>query len=137
MLISFLIKYLVFRIFPEQLHSLIQRFANGEGEVLKHIPEQEVHGNILPRNDNKFLRNWKTKPKLSDEQVILGKIHGTLVDDDMELRKRPTPPALIPRARSDIMTPIAPMMPRGSFGNGAFDGNYNVTKIQFLFLTEM
>ncbi|KAI8125067.1 hypothetical protein FF38_05827 [Lucilia cuprina] len=117
-------------IFPEQLHSLIQRFANGEGEVIKHIPESEAQGNILPRNDNKFSRNWKTKPKLSDEEIIMGKIHGTLIDEDKELRKRPAPPSMIPRGgRPDIMTPMTPMMPRGSFGGGAFDGNYQGPKM--------
>ncbi|KAM7352012.1 uncharacterized protein ACRADG_004683 [Cochliomyia hominivorax] len=116
-------------IFPEQLHSLIQRFANGEGEVLKHIPENEAHGNILPRNDNKFLRSGKTKPKLSDEEIIMGKIHGTLIDEDKELRKRAAPPSFMPRGRPDIMTPMTPMMPRGSFGGGAFDGNYQGPKM--------
>lgn len=93
---------------------------------MKHIPENEAHGNILPRNDNKFLRSGKTKPKLSDEEIIMGKIHGTLIDEDKELRKRAATPSLMPRGRPDIMTPMTPMMPRGSFGGGAFDGNYQV-----------
>lgn len=55
----------------------------------------------------------------------MGKIHGTLIDEEKELRKLPAPP-MIPHVRPDIMTPMTPMMPRGSFGGGAFDGNYQV-----------
>ncbi|GBP15828.1 hypothetical protein EVAR_70182_1, partial [Eumeta japonica] len=60
--------------------------------------------------------------------MIMGKIHGTLIDEDKELRKLPAPP-MIPRARPDIMTPMSPMLPRGSFGGGAFDGNYQGPKM--------
>lgn len=108
------------------MHSLLQRFAAGEGEVLKHLRDPETPGHILPRNDNKSFRNWNTKPKLSDEEIIMGKIHGTLEEDNQTLRKRAPPPSGMPR-RPDIMTPMTPMMPRGSFG--AFEGTYNVSVI--------
>ncbi|XP_011290654.2 uncharacterized protein LOC101894535 [Musca domestica] len=117
-------------IYPDQLHSLLQRFANGEGEVIKHLHDPETPGHILPRNDNKAFRNWNRKPKMSDEEIIMGKIHGTLDDDAQgEKHKRAPPPPAFPR-RPDIMTPMTPMMPRGSFGGGgAFEGTYTGPKM--------
>lgn len=64
---------------------------------------------------------------MSDEEIIMGKIHGTLDDDAQgEKHKRAPPPPAFPR-RPDIMTPMTPMMPRGSFGGGgAFERTYTV-----------
>ncbi|XP_013112640.1 uncharacterized protein LOC106090851 [Stomoxys calcitrans] len=114
-------------IYPDQLHSLLQRFANGEGEVIKHLKDPETPGHILPRNDNKSFRNWMHKPKLSDEEIIMGKIHGTL-DEGNQHKPAPPPSNMMPR-RPDIMTPMTPMMPRGSFGGGAFEGAYHGPKM--------
>lgn len=86
---------------------------------MQRLTPPEVHGaGILPRNDNKANRMLKPKKKLTDEETILGKIHGTLVDEESRMR--------LPRQRPDILTP-PPMMPRGvtPFG-GVFEGTYQV-----------
>ncbi|XP_039950317.1 uncharacterized protein LOC126752082 [Bactrocera neohumeralis] len=101
-------------IYADQLHSLMQRLSPNED-----LP------NILPRNDNKAIRNPLRKQKLSDEEKILGKIHGTLDSDDAPKQPR------MPRTRPDMMTPMTPMIPRGPapFGGGVFEGTYQGPKM--------
>uniref|UniRef100_A0A1A9WKJ6 Uncharacterized protein n=1 Tax=Glossina brevipalpis TaxID=37001 RepID=A0A1A9WKJ6_9MUSC len=108
-------------IFADQLHSLIQRFANGE--YMQDTPQNGLDSanKILPRNDKKTVR--KLKPKLTDEEIIMGRIHGTLDNDNEEQRKRVT------RRRPDFMNPMSPVIPRSSFGGGAFEGNFQGPKM--------
>ncbi|XP_020715989.1 uncharacterized protein LOC101451218 isoform X2 [Ceratitis capitata] len=102
-------------IYADQLHSLMQRLS----------PNEELP-NILPRNDNKAIRNPIRNKKLSDEDKILGKIHGTLESEDA-IPKQPR----VPRSRPDMMTPMTPMIPRGPtpFGGGVFEGTYQGPKM--------
>ncbi|XP_055918010.1 uncharacterized protein LOC129950187 [Eupeodes corollae] len=88
-------------IYPNQLHSLLQRVA----------PEM---GNILPRNDNRT-KMIQPKKKLTDEETILGRIHGTLLDDESR------PPAK--RGPDMIAPPI-----KTPFG-GVFEGVYQGPKM--------
>ncbi|XP_037958553.1 uncharacterized protein LOC119688018 isoform X2 [Teleopsis dalmanni] len=96
-------------IYADQLHSLMQRLAPGD-----------VHPDILPPNDN-LKRRVMLKNKLSDEETIMGRIHGTLVDEE------PRPRA---RTRPEMMTPMTPMVPRNpTYGGGVFDGTYQGPKM--------
>ncbi|XP_037883778.1 uncharacterized protein LOC119633975 isoform X1 [Glossina fuscipes] len=108
-------------IFADQLHSLIQRFANGE--YMQDSPQTALDSTtkILPRNDKKAIR--KSKPKLTDEEIIMGRIHGTLDDGNEEQRKR------IKHRRPDFMNPMSPVIPRGPFAGGAFDGHFQGPKM--------
>uniref|UniRef100_A0A1A9V896 Uncharacterized protein n=1 Tax=Glossina austeni TaxID=7395 RepID=A0A1A9V896_GLOAU len=108
-------------IFADQLHSLIQRFANGE--YMQDSPQAALDSTtkILPRNDKKAIR--KSKPKLTDEEIIMGRIHGTLDGDNEEQRKR------IKHRRPDFMNPMSPVIPRGPFAGGAFDGHFQGPKM--------
>ncbi|XP_017466242.1 PREDICTED: uncharacterized protein LOC108359083 [Rhagoletis zephyria] len=101
-------------IYADQLHSLMQRLSPNED-----LP------NILPRNDSKAVRNPLGKKKLSDEEKILGKIHGTLDSEDAPKQSR------MPRPRPDMMTPMTPMIPRNPtpFGGGVFEGTYQGPKM--------
>ncbi|XP_053959686.1 uncharacterized protein LOC128864180 [Anastrepha ludens] len=101
-------------IYADQLHSLMQRLSQNE-----ELP------NILPRNDNKAFRTAITKRKLTDEEKILGRIHGTLDNDDVPKQPR------MPGPRPEMMTPMTPMIPRGPtpFGGGVFEGTYQGPKM--------
>ncbi|XP_055837044.1 uncharacterized protein LOC129905571 [Episyrphus balteatus] len=85
-----------------QLHSLLQRAV---------VPEMS---NILPRNDNRA-RMLQPKKKLSDEETILGRIHGTLLDDETRPPAKGGPDMIAP----PIKTP---------FG-GVFEGAYQGPKM--------
>lgn len=90
-------------IFPGQLHSLLQRAS----------PEMS---NILPRNDNRS-KMLQPKKKLTDEETILGRIHGTIIDNESSSR----PPAK--RGPDMIAPPI-----KTPFG-GVFEGAYQGPKM--------
>ncbi|EDW03288.1 GH10579 [Drosophila grimshawi] len=100
-------------IYPDQLYSLIQRLNPEEGNE-----------HILPSNQ-RGLRKSLPRFKLSDEELIMGRIHGTL-NADGELKpgvmrpSRPPPPP--PTGKPSIMTPMTP------FG-GVFDGTYQGPKM--------
>lgn len=91
---------------------------------MQRLSPNEELPNILPRNDNNAIRNPIRRQKLSDEEKILGKIHGTLDSEDAPKQPR------MPRNRPDIMTPMTPMIPRGPapFGGGVFEGTYQVCR---------
>lgn len=92
------------------MYSLIQRLNPEEG-----------HENIL-RSNQRGLRKTAPRLKLSDEEIIMGRIHGTLnADGEMKpavlLPSRPPP-----NGKPNIMTPMTP------FG-GVFDGTYQGPKM--------
>lgn len=93
-------------IYAGQLHSLLQRVS----------PEMS---NILPRNDNRTKMLQPKKKKLTDEETILGRIHGTIIDNN---ESRPPPP---PSKRAPDM--IAPPI-KTPFG-GVFEGAYQGPKM--------
>lgn len=95
---SLLILPLPSRIYADQLHSLLQRFAPD----MRLIPENEKRKPLQP------------KVKLSDEETIMGRIHGTISDGTEQ------PPA---RRRDKFLQKIPPQ-----FG-GVFDGTYQVTQM--------
>ncbi|KAM8718052.1 hypothetical protein ACLKA7_004712 [Drosophila subpalustris] len=92
-------------IYADQLYSLIQRMHPEEGQ--EHILPSNRPARSLPR------------VRLSDEEIIMGRIHGTL-NSDGELRPQllrpPRPPSASSSSSSGIMTPMTP------FG-GVFDGS--------------
>lgn len=94
-------------IFANQLHSLLQSAA----------PEIS---SILPRNDQARTKMIQPKKKLSDEETILGRIHGTLLDD-REGGSGSRPPAK--RGPDMIAPPI-----KTPFG-GVFEGVYQGPKM--------
>ncbi|XP_034472949.1 uncharacterized protein LOC117780502 [Drosophila innubila] len=89
-------------IYPDQLFSLIQRMNPEEGQ--EHIVPSNQRVRSLPR------------VRLSDEEIIMGRIHGTL-NSDGELKpnvlRPPRPPS---SGKPSIMTPMTP------FG-GVFEGS--------------
>lgn len=85
-------------IYADQLHSLLQRFAPD----MRLIPENEKRKPLQP------------KVKLSDEETIMGRIHGTISDGTEQ------PPA---RRRDKFLQKIPPQ-----FG-GVFDGTYQGPKM--------
>lgn len=87
-------------IYADQLHSLMQRLS----------PDTK---NILPRNDKPNLK--KIKQKLSDEEKIMGIIHGSIIDEDDRDRIF---------NRKDILIPKMP----SHFG-GVFEGTYQGPKM--------
>lgn len=95
------------RIYPDQLYTLIQRLNPEEG-----------HENILPSNQ-RGLR--VPRVKLSDEEIIMGRIHGTL-NAEGEMKPAVLLPARPPSGKPNIMTPMTP------FG-GVFDGTYQGPKM--------
>ncbi|KAH8293090.1 hypothetical protein KR044_001647 [Drosophila immigrans] len=101
-------------IYPDQLYSLIQRMN----------PDAEPgHDNILPSNQR---RSFPRATKLSDEELIMGRIHGTLgMDGDLKsnaLRPSPRPPS---NGKPSMMTPMTPF----GGGGGIFDGSYQGPKM--------
>ncbi|XP_001962563.3 uncharacterized protein LOC6497203 [Drosophila ananassae] len=112
-------------IYADQLHSLIQRLNPGE----KAESSDQGLGNILPSNQRGY-RKSHSQAKLSDEELIMGRIHGTIsADGEVKSFVRTQRP---PRNnKPDIMTPMTPMLPRSGmtpFG-GVFDGNYQGPKM--------
>ncbi|XP_030383091.1 uncharacterized protein LOC115630608 [Scaptodrosophila lebanonensis] len=107
-------------IYADQLYSLIQRLNPEENE------KQGQESKILPSNQRS---NRKSLPRLSDEETIMGRIHGTIsAEGEVQGGKGQsrTPPT-----KPDIMTPITPMLPRSGmtpFG-GVFDGSYQGPKM--------
>ncbi|XP_064537404.1 uncharacterized protein LOC135427734 [Drosophila montana] len=94
-------------IYPDQLYTLIQR-----------LNPEEAHENILPSNQ-RGLR--VPRVKLSDEEIIMGRIHGTL-NAEGEMKPAVLLPARPPSGKPNIMTPMTP------FG-GVFDGTYQGPKM--------
>ncbi|XP_055381680.1 uncharacterized protein LOC129612187 [Condylostylus longicornis] len=88
----------------DQLHSLVQRVS----------PELD---NILskPKSSKPMFSNSKDIRKLADEEKILGKIHGSIIDEE---EKRPTV-----RKRDPITPKFSP-----HFG-GVFEGTYQGPKM--------
>ncbi|KAH8377469.1 hypothetical protein KR093_005629 [Drosophila rubida] len=102
-------------IYPDQLYSLIQRM-NPDAE--------QSHENILRSNQR---RGMRPTTKLSDEELIMGRIHGTLGKDGdylrpHALRPSPRPPS---NGKPSMMTPMTPF---GGSG-GVFDGSYQGPKM--------
>lgn len=95
-------------IYPDQLYSLIQRMNPEEGQ--EHILRSNQRVKSLPR------------ARLSDEEIIMGRIHGTL-NNDGELKpnvlRPPRPPS---SGKPNIMTPMTPF-------SGVFDGSYQGPKM--------
>lgn len=87
-------------IFADQLHSLLQRIQPDVKEKLKKKEKQLVGLNSF------------AKPKMTDEQKIFGRIHGSIVDEENNK------PAV---RRKDVV----PRMPP-HFG-GVFEGAYQVS----------
>uniref|UniRef100_A0A0K8TQZ9 Uncharacterized protein n=1 Tax=Tabanus bromius TaxID=304241 RepID=A0A0K8TQZ9_TABBR len=89
-------------IYPDQLHTLLQRLS----------PEIQ---SILPENSKKGKNFTKQiKEKLSEEDLIMGRIHGTILDESQK-------PAM---KRKDVYVPK--MSPH--FG-GVFEGTYQGPKM--------
>ncbi|XP_017043659.1 uncharacterized protein LOC108089776 [Drosophila ficusphila] len=112
-------------IYADQLHSLIQRLNPEE----KAEPGDQELGNILPSNQHGFRKGCQ-RAKLSDEEIIMGRIHGT-ISADGESKSCARPPRPPMNNKPDIMTPMTPMLPRSGmtpFG-GVFDGNYQGPKL--------
>ncbi|KAH8341510.1 hypothetical protein KR059_008801 [Drosophila kikkawai] len=112
-------------IYADQLHSLIQRL-NPEEKV---EPGDLGTTNILPSNQS-VLRKSCQRAKLTDEEIIMGRIHGTIAPNgENKSCARPSRPPM--NNKPDIMTPMTPMLPRSGmtpFG-GVFDGNYQGPKM--------
>ncbi|KAH8238130.1 hypothetical protein KR038_007793 [Drosophila bunnanda] len=112
-------------IYADQLHSLIQRL-NPEEKV---GPGDLGTTNILPSNQS-GLRKSCQRAKLTDEEIIMGRIHGT-IGTNGESKSCARPPRPPMNNKPDIMTPMTPMLPRSGmtpFG-GVFDGNYQGPKM--------
>lgn len=88
-------------------------------------------GNILPSNQHGY-RKGVQRAKLTDEEIIMGRIHGT-ISADGESQSYARPPRPPRNNKPDIMTPMTPMLPRSGMSpfGGVFDGNYQVGKISF------
>ncbi|XP_017063288.2 uncharacterized protein LOC108102660 [Drosophila eugracilis] len=112
-------------IYADQLHSLIQRL-NPEEKL--DLGDQAM-GNILPSNQHGYRKGCQ-RAKLTDEEIIMGRIHGTIsADGESKSCTRPPRPPI--NNKPDIMTPMTPMLPRSGmtpFG-GVFDGNYQGPKL--------
>ncbi|XP_039147495.1 uncharacterized protein LOC6731046 isoform X1 [Drosophila simulans] len=112
-------------IYADQLHSLIQRL-NPEENV---VSGDQVIGNILPSNQHGY-RKGVQRAKLTDEEIIMGRIHGTIsADGESQSYARPPRPPM--NNKPDIMTPMTPMLPRSGMSpfGGVFDGNYQGPKL--------
>ncbi|XP_016983322.1 uncharacterized protein LOC108047592 [Drosophila rhopaloa] len=112
-------------IYADQLHSLIQRLNPEE----KLEPGDQGMGNILPSNQHGYRKSYQ-RAKLTDEEIIMGRIHGT-ISADGESKSCARPPRPPMNNKPDIMTPMTPMLPRSGmtpFG-GVFDGNYQGPKL--------
>ncbi|KAH8413053.1 hypothetical protein KR009_007742 [Drosophila setifemur] len=110
-------------IYADQLHSLIQRLNPEE----KAESTDHGIGNILPSNQRAYRYQ---RARLSDEEMIMGRIHGTIsADGEGQSTARPQRPPM--NNKPEIMTPMTPMLPRSGmtpFG-GVFDGNYQGPKM--------
>lgn len=88
-------------------------------------PEVGTQDNNILRSNQRGLGNRMPRVRLTDEEQIMGRIHGTLSADG-ELKPnimRPArPPASPPSGKPNIMTPMTP------FG-GVFDGSYQGPKM--------
>ncbi|KAH8297959.1 hypothetical protein KR018_002768 [Drosophila ironensis] len=109
----------------DQLHSLIQRLNPEE----RSKSDNQGLGNILPSNQRGY-RKSQQRARLSDEELIMGRIHGTIAADGegKAIVRPPRPPM---NNKPDIMTPMTPMLPRSGmtpFG-GVFDGSYQGPKM--------
>ncbi|XP_043644116.1 uncharacterized protein LOC122613786 isoform X2 [Drosophila teissieri] len=112
-------------IYADQLHSLIQRL-NPEENI---EPGDQAIGNILPSNQHGYRKSFQ-RAKLTDEEIIMGRIHGTIsADGESESYARPPRPPM--NNKPDIMTPMTPMLPRSGMSpfGGVFDGNYQGPKL--------
>ncbi|XP_016995928.3 uncharacterized protein [Drosophila takahashii] len=112
-------------IYADQLHSLIQRLNPEE----KYEPGDQELGNILPSNQHGYRKSFQ-RAKLTDEEMIMGRIHGTIsADGDGQSSARPPRPPM--NNKPDIMTPMTPMLPRSGMSpfGGVFDGNYQGPKL--------
>ncbi|KAH8402976.1 hypothetical protein KR222_001988 [Zaprionus bogoriensis] len=109
-------------IYPDQLFSLIQRMDPEAGQV---------QDNIL-RSNQRGLGKRLPRVRLSDEELIMGQIHGTLNSDGEQLRPnvmrpaRPPSPSP-PSGKPNIMTPMTPF--GGAGAGGVFDGSYQGPKM--------
>lgn len=114
-------------IFSDQLHSLIQRFTthsdvsnfqkrnNNDYQTVAEVPAK-----LLPRNSNRGQRRIRSMPKLSDQDIIMGCVHGTLEDDGSnaagwyhESARRAASEAKS-NFRADLLHPFGPMMSRSN-----------------------
>nr|XP_016945551.1 uncharacterized protein LOC108021371 [Drosophila suzukii] len=111
-------------IYADQLHSLIQRL-NPEEKI--ELGDQEI-GHILPSNQHGYRKGYQ-RAKLTDEEIIMGRIHGTIADGENQSDARPPRPPM--NNKPDIMTPMTPMLPRSGMSpfGGVFDGNYQGPKL--------
>lgn len=112
--------------FSDQLHSLIQRFThsdipNPQKRNNDYHTVAEVPTKLLPRNNNRGQRRVRSRPKLSDKDIIMGCIHGTLEDDGSNAAgwyhdsatKRSANESKSP-FRADLLNPFGPMMSRSN-----------------------
>jgi len=92
------------------------------------LGDQEI-GHILPSNQHGYRKGYQ-RAKLTDEEIIMGRIHGTIADGESQSDARPPRPPM--NNKPDIMTPMTPMLPRSGMSpfGGVFDGNYQVRKIK-------
>ncbi|XP_034129771.1 uncharacterized protein LOC117584777 isoform X1 [Drosophila guanche] len=112
-------------IYADQMQSLIQRLNPKKGQE----PADEAIGNILPSNQSRLLKSLN-KAKLTDEELIMGRIHGTISADGEEVPQARASRTYI-GIKPEMMTPMTPMLPRSGvtpFG-GVFDGNYQGPKM--------
>ncbi|XP_039497316.1 uncharacterized protein LOC120455317 isoform X1 [Drosophila santomea] len=112
-------------IYADQLHSLIQRL-NPEENI---EPGDPAIGNILPSNQHGYRKSVQ-RSKLTDEEIIMGRIHGTIsADGENHSCARPPRPPM--NNKPDIMTPMTPMLPHSGMSpfGGVFDGNYQGPKL--------
>lgn len=121
------------------MHSLIQRFAHSDipsyQKKTDHSTAAEVPSKLLPRN-NRGQRHFRSKPKLSDEDVIMGCIHGTLEDDGSngagwyrDSVKRSTPDTKS-NLRADLLNPFGQVLPRSNSTSSlsSHEGSYPFTR---------
>lgn len=127
------------RIFSDQLHSFIQRFTHSDlpnhQKKTDYNTVAEVPANLLPRN-SRGQRRFRSKPKLSDEDIIMGCIHGTLEDDGSNAAGwyRDSNKRLATESksnlRSDLLNPFGQMLPRSNSMSSLpnHEGNYPFAK---------
>lgn len=73
------------------------------------------NSSIIPPNSRKSIK--EPNKKLTDEQIIMGKLHGTIaLDDDSRSKKVKDFPSMAPRVSAPF--------------SGVFDGSYQVSFIQ-------
>ncbi|XP_002066568.3 uncharacterized protein LOC6644447 [Drosophila willistoni] len=111
-------------IYADQLNSLIQRLNPGE----KFVNDEATVGNILPSN-RRGMGKSLPQLKLSEEETIMGRLHGTLTDEGQLKGGAARRPPMI--GKPDIMPPMTPMLPRSGmtpFG-GVFEGSYQGPKM--------